>query len=417
MKKQNKWLDNFGKADNANESNVSLSDNFNGLAYDTSYRDYSPAWGGQFQQGGSIPGSVGFTYARTAGSAPSEGKYEKKTMPSAQNGKEMQFYQKGLDWKPKSISRDGSVIKDNQGYWNPDNWGKPVEIDSNDITMRGVYEPLLGISDMGDVQYMTPGNDYKFKGSKVTEFPVAQTGKNVDKATFASAFPYVARKTMQFMGVPLPVRTLSADLIGATDTIDESDLNEEELKALQAIVRKNLAKGKTTIEYPDYETSESPYSDVSSVGFSKIMDKLDDPNYRLKTTIGQANILTTNGDTLVVDKYDFNDKGKRNVEQLIDNIKKRDAYQTLRTVGSIWGSGPEDESSKIEIKTSNNNERDWINSGPQFGRYAGMSVFNKKKNGGTVGINDLDAQPMKKLNQLLNFTNNPDKTNWLDKYQ
>jgi hypothetical protein len=33
-----------------------------------------------------------------------------------------------------------------------------------------------------------------------------------------------------------------------------------------------------------------------------------------------------------------------------------------------------------------------------------------------LGINQLDAQPMKKLNQLLNFTNNPDKDNWLDKY-
>jgi N-acetyl-anhydromuramyl-L-alanine amidase AmpD len=43
-------------------------------------------------------------------------------------------------------------------------------------------------------------------------------------------------------------------------------------------------------------------------------------------------------------------------------------------------------------------------------------LYNKKRNGGVVGINQLDAQPMKKLNQLLNFTNNPDKDNWLDKY-
>jgi N-acetyl-anhydromuramyl-L-alanine amidase AmpD len=43
-------------------------------------------------------------------------------------------------------------------------------------------------------------------------------------------------------------------------------------------------------------------------------------------------------------------------------------------------------------------------------------LYTKKRNGGSVGINQLDAQPMKKLNQLLNFTNNPDKDNWLDKY-
>jgi hypothetical protein len=44
------------------------------------------------------------------------------------------------------------------------------------------------------------------------------------------------------------------------------------------------------------------------------------------------------------------------------------------------------------------------------------SLEKPKRNGGRVGINDLDAQPKKKLNQLLNFTNNPDK-NWLDNLQ
>ena len=72
----------------------------------------------------------------------------------------------------------GGIIKDNNGYWNPDNWGKVVEIDSNDITMKGVNQPLLGISDEGDVQYMEPNKDYKFKGKKVREFPIARNGIN-----------------------------------------------------------------------------------------------------------------------------------------------------------------------------------------------------------------------------------------------
>lgn len=78
--------------------------------------NYNSAWGGQFQMGGSIPGSVGFTYART-GSIPSEGPRAKKTMHSAQNGQEMRYYQLGLDWKPKTISKNGSVIKDDRGQW------------------------------------------------------------------------------------------------------------------------------------------------------------------------------------------------------------------------------------------------------------------------------------------------------------
>jgi hypothetical protein len=129
------------------------------------------------KNGGSIPGSVGFTYART-GSTPSEGPYAKKTLPSAQNGQEMSFYQHGLDWTPRNISKNGSVVKDNMGYWNPDNWGRIVEIDSPNITMKGVNQDLIGISDEGDVQYMEPGKDYKFKGKKVKEYPVAKNGVN-----------------------------------------------------------------------------------------------------------------------------------------------------------------------------------------------------------------------------------------------
>ena len=76
--------------------------------------------------------------------------------------------------------KNGGITKDNQGYWNPDNWGKPVEIGSNNITMEGVNQPLLGVSDTGDTKLMKPGKNYKFKGRKVTEFPVAKDGAWLD---------------------------------------------------------------------------------------------------------------------------------------------------------------------------------------------------------------------------------------------
>jgi len=75
----------------------------------------------------------------------------------------------------------GEIKKDDMGYWNPDNWGEPVEIGSNNITMQGVYEPLLGISDEGDTKMMYPGEDYKFKGKKVTEYPISKNGGWLDK--------------------------------------------------------------------------------------------------------------------------------------------------------------------------------------------------------------------------------------------
>jgi hypothetical protein len=99
-------------------------------------------------------------------------------LPRHENGGSMSFYQHGLDWTPRNISKNGSVVKDNKGYWNPDNWGKVVEIDSPNITMKGVNQDLIGISDEGDVQYMEPGKDYKFKGKKVKEYPVAKNGVN-----------------------------------------------------------------------------------------------------------------------------------------------------------------------------------------------------------------------------------------------
>ena len=37
----------------------------------------------EFAMGGSIPGAVGFSYARTQSPAPSNGKYAKKTIASA----------------------------------------------------------------------------------------------------------------------------------------------------------------------------------------------------------------------------------------------------------------------------------------------------------------------------------------------
>ena len=280
LKKKTK--DNYGKRENPNDVKASVGPDFVGLGYNTKGRDYSPAWGGQFQNGGkaykskpmaqssdiksasntfnaddfsnystiinkypnmsndtsymyarntptgteqffhntnqgkpvsqlqrgnefvnlspeqvnaykqkvltgtggfamggALPGAVGFTYARTAGSAPANGKYTKKTKASAQNGKEMAFYQNGLDFTPKSISKNGSVIKDDRGQWAYP--GEVTEIGSNNITMQGVDYPVLGVSDTGDTQMMQPNQDYKFDGEKVTEYPMMQEGGWLDK--------------------------------------------------------------------------------------------------------------------------------------------------------------------------------------------------------------------------------------------
>jgi hypothetical protein len=79
--------------------------------------------------------------------------------------------------------KQGGIIKDDMGQWaHP---GEITEIGSNNITMQGVPYDVLGISDTGDTKLMKPGKNYKFKGKKVTEFPMAKNGVNQqDEKTF-----------------------------------------------------------------------------------------------------------------------------------------------------------------------------------------------------------------------------------------
>lgn len=130
------WLDNY------NDYNVSAPEGFQGDGYSNVGRNSSPAWGGQFQMGGVLPGAVGHMYARHG--APSEGKYAKKTLPSAQNGQEMQYYREGLDWKPKTISQDGTKVDYHTG--DKVTYGTPEYKEAYDrgevVTDQGEYSPI-----------------------------------------------------------------------------------------------------------------------------------------------------------------------------------------------------------------------------------------------------------------------------------
>ena len=110
-------------------------------------------------------------------------KYFEPNVNTAVNGPErmakMQADLKSLDNYPKF--QDGGIIDDDMGQWKHP--GKVTRINSNNITMQGVNYPVLGVSDTGDVQMMYPGEDYKFKGKKVTEYPIVQNGKKISNFT------------------------------------------------------------------------------------------------------------------------------------------------------------------------------------------------------------------------------------------
>ena len=114
----------------------------------------------EMAMGGSMPGAVGFTYARVAGSAPSKGNKRNqvyKTDASAQNGTEMRYYQEGLDFKPKTISEDGSNVAyaDNTRVGNLAKYQRPVNYRGQmpDTLGENIFEIVdpSGISSWDDI--------------------------------------------------------------------------------------------------------------------------------------------------------------------------------------------------------------------------------------------------------------------------
>lgn len=76
---------------------------------------------------------------------------------------------------PKAPAKPKDVIVDPKGQWKHP--GKVTKIPSNNITMKGVPYPVLGIDNLGNQQMMQPGMEYIFPGAdSVTEYPQMQTG-------------------------------------------------------------------------------------------------------------------------------------------------------------------------------------------------------------------------------------------------
>lgn len=134
--------------------------------------------------------------------------------------------------------------------------------------------------------------------------------------------------------VPANVKAILVDISGSKETMTNNTLSIFERKALEEIVRKNVAKGKYIIEYPDYETDASDVAG-NMVKFGNMIN----PRYSLKTLIGQGVIKDRgNGNYEVVDTYDFNDQGKG--LGVVGDLRKRgpSPYNFFRSLGRNYGS-------------------------------------------------------------------------------
>lgn len=135
--------------------------------------NYNGAWGGpSMAMGGGIPGTVGFTYARTQSPAPSNGPYAKKTKPSAQNGQEMKYYQEGLDWRPKTISKNGGWLEKYQDGGQKIKLPEEIKYFQEYASSPMYKERLMKMAGTERALQTIPGKTYfseLFSDSKLTE--------------------------------------------------------------------------------------------------------------------------------------------------------------------------------------------------------------------------------------------------------
>jgi len=152
------------------------------------------------------------------------------------------------------------------------------------------------------------------------------------------------------------VRQFVYDLFGGSETLTEKDLKQEEKEALKKAALRAQSQGKKAIEYADYGTQakgQSQYADVGGGGGAlDFITKVFDPQYSMKTTIGQARIeQDDDGNTIIVDRYNFNDSDdKFSFTGLMAGIKKAgfSPYAQLRNIARELGSG-EGEGSEVRI--------------------------------------------------------------------
>lgn len=78
--------------------------------------------------------------------------------------------------------QNGGYVYSIEGYKedSPDRFNDYNLINSGNITMKGVNQPILGVDNLGNSKIMLPGKDYKFPGTKVLERPLRKLNKYQD---------------------------------------------------------------------------------------------------------------------------------------------------------------------------------------------------------------------------------------------
>jgi len=187
----------------------------------------------------------------------------------------------------------------------------------------------------------------------------------------------------------------------------EGDFTEDQVGVLRDITRKNLAAGKSYIDYKDYETVRPSKAYSSNSGVKTAVSLLTDPAFQTQSVLGRASIVTTpqtftsEPDTLVLDNYDFNNdaythlnRNGTSTDKIKESVGKASSpYGFVRNVAQLFGSQEGDTSAKkYAVKTSF--EDGGLRSDP--------TDPTKPLNNGNTGINNLGVLPDNYLNNIIN---------------
>ena len=177
---------------------------------------------------------------------------------------------------------------------------------------------------------------------------------------FESALDYAGGAARDVLNnvVPSNARQLISDVTGiGSQDIDETTINDREAQALRDAIGEAGGGRRGVIEYNDYQTSDHKNDDVGGTfsGSFAPLFKYFNPNYSMKTTLGQASYKKNRDGTYsVTDQYNFNDATGEGFSGVIDDFNEAEGldkispYRILRSVGRNYGSS-EGEGGKVDI--------------------------------------------------------------------
>jgi hypothetical protein len=399
-----KWLDKYEapKAQNGIEGTM-------GGLTDKGF-NYNGAWGGTMMAGGSLPGSVGFMYART-GDIPSNGPYAKKTKASAQDGTNVK--------KPSvKLSPDELKMERLKQYAQQASRKENPKLQSRGSTPDAVRKMLYEDSQRGELKnQILKGADIATDIMQVGNFVPHPIGQAIGKAgNAAGAWVDAVQAAGDLYNGNYVSAAINAASVALPNVLANNEFrrNSKYLKPGQPLYPLSPQAGILPGGYGRTRYIEP---------FTKVRGMTD------KSLLANRALLGVLGAETAYDSYQNGGEMKFYQEGLDFKPKTISEDGSIITPYGQWeypGEITTIPSNEITMEgvpypvlgISDTGDTQMMYPEEDY-EFDGESVTEYPMANQGISVNSADAQPIKKLDQLLNFTNynKPSKGGWLDKYK